>query len=105
MLDLNNREYKSVAFFEPGEWVCFEMENGLAYVVLLKKQEIDYRVYADSILRFVDDVIPGDKISKDELQRAVEILKTAPCPRLDGSGLKDLDEAVRYKLAEMHKQL
>ena len=100
MLDLNNREYKSVAFFEPGEWVCFEMENGLAYVVLLKKKEIDIRIYADSILRFVDDVVPGNEISKEELVNAVTILKTAPLTDYSDSDIKIWDEAVRFKLAE-----
>lgn len=100
MLDFNDRRYKKVAFFEPGEWVCFEMENGLAYTVLLKKNEIEWRVDADSILKFVDDVVPGDEISNDELQKAVAILETAPLPQYDNKNLEKLEDEVQLKLLE-----
>ena len=105
MLDLNDRRYKKVAFFEPGEWVCFEMENGLAYVVLLEKNAIDVRVYSDSILKFVYDVVPGDEISKEELQRAVSVLETAPLPHYDEKYLKDLEDRVTFKLSETGKNV
>ena len=98
MVDLKNRNYKSVAFFDE-DLVCFEMENGLAYVVLLGSKEIDVRVYADSVLKFMDEAQPGDKIGKDELRKAVEILKTAPLPKFSSEDVKDLDKAVKYKLS------
>ena len=99
MVDLKNRNYKSVAFFDE-DMVCFEMENGLAYIVSLGSNEIDVRVYADSFLRFLDEVQPGDKIGRDELQKAVKILKTAPLPKYSKDDIADLDKAVRRKLSE-----
>lgn len=103
-MNLNNREYKRVAFFVPDEWVCFEMENGLAYVVLLGKKEIDVRIYAESILKFVDDVVPGNEIGEDELRKAEAILETAPLPQYTKKELNGMDEAVRYKLTEIMKK-
>ncbi len=101
MIDIENRKYKYVVAYDPDEWVCFEMENDLAYVVILRKKEIAVRVYADSFLKFCDEWKDGNEISEEELKKAAEILNTAPLPEYSSSDLKDLEARVNYKLSEM----
>ena len=97
MVDLNNRKYKEVVAYDPGNWVCFEMENGLAYIVLLDKEQILVRVHADSFLKFDPYCESGKTIPKADLAKADKILRTAKLPEYDEKELRNLDRRVQYK--------
>lgn len=83
MFDLKNRKYKKVFGFCPEEGqVCFEMENGLAYLVDLGARKV--YVHADpwDFFKMDANFEIGSKIPRGLLEKATEFLETAEIPKL-----------------------
>ena len=91
MFDLKNREIKKVECYVPNEVVCFTMKNGLAYLVNLKHKAVYIDIVWWNFFKMDPYFEDGDKIPKEQLLKAKQILATAKLPPVN----RDLEE--RYK--------
>ena len=77
ILDLNNREYERIDGVYPGHGVCFEMKNGLSYLVNFEKNCIIVAFCTEFHYKWDPYVEMPDRMPEHEIEKAKEILKTA----------------------------
>lgn len=77
MLDLNNREYERIDGVYPGYGVCFEMKNGLSYLVNFKRNFIIVAFCTEFHYKWDPYVEMPDRMPECELEKAKEVLKAA----------------------------
>ena len=88
-IDFENRGYKEVAGYCPKSYVCFEMENGLAYLVDIERKELYVDVHPYAYFNDYGGFFKeADTMPKADLKIAEKILNTAKLPELSEEDIK-----------------